>query len=52
MSFPPELLNRDEKIVLDLRPHWWYFTPAAALLALALLLGLMVWAGVLATDVL
>lgn len=41
MAFPPELLNRDEELVLDLRPHWWYFAPAAALLGALLLLGLI-----------
>lgn len=31
MGFPTRLLLEDEKIVLDLRQHWWYFAgPAAA----------------------
>ena len=25
MPYPTKLLNRNEEIVLDLRPHWWYF---------------------------
>ena len=25
MAFPPKLLNEGEEIVLDLRPHWWFF---------------------------
>ncbi len=41
MAFPPELLNRNEELVLDLRPHWWYFTPSAIVLGVALLLGLI-----------
>ena len=42
MPFPPELINQNETLVLDLRPHWWYFTPSAALLGLALLVGAIV----------
>lgn len=34
MAFPPKLLNDGEEIVLDLRPHWWFFVgPAFWLLA-------------------
>ena len=25
MPYPTKLLNRNEEIALDLRPHWWYF---------------------------
>ena len=25
MPYPRELLNDDEELCLDLRPHWWYF---------------------------
>jgi uncharacterized membrane protein YdbT with pleckstrin-like domain len=25
MPYPTKLLNRNEQIALDLRPHWWYF---------------------------
>jgi uncharacterized membrane protein YdbT with pleckstrin-like domain len=25
MAYPTKLLNRNEEIALDLRPHWWYF---------------------------
>lgn len=46
MAFPTKLLNRDEEIVLDLRPHWWYIAPQSALLAGAVILGIVV----LATD--
>lgn len=27
MPFPTENLNADEQIILDLRPHWWFFAP-------------------------
>ncbi len=34
MAFPKNLLNNNEELVLDLRPHWHYFFPSApALLA-------------------
>ncbi len=35
MPFPRKLLNENEDIVLDLHPHWWYFTKPAALLVVA-----------------
>lgn len=41
MPFPRHLLTDDEDLVLDLRPHWWYLAPAAALLAVAVLFGLL-----------
>jgi len=25
MPYPTKLLNRNEELALDLRPHWWYF---------------------------
>jgi uncharacterized membrane protein YdbT with pleckstrin-like domain len=25
MAYPTKLLNRNEAVALDLRPHWWYF---------------------------
>lgn len=32
MAFPPKLLNDGEEVVLDLNPHWWFFSgPLAAL---------------------
>ncbi len=40
MPFPPQLLTDDEQLVLDLRPHWWYLTPAGLILAVALVIGL------------
>ena len=42
MPFPKELLSQDEKVALDLRPHWWYIAPAAAYLAIAAIVGIFV----------
>ncbi len=34
MAYPKDQLNADEKVILDLRPHWWFFVePIGALLA-------------------
>ncbi len=41
MPFPRHLLTDDEDLVLDLRPHWWFLAPSGALLAVAVLFGLM-----------
>jgi membrane protein YdbS with pleckstrin-like domain len=41
MGFPRRLLFEGEDIVLDLRPHWWFFAGPASLLVVALL-GLIV----------
>ena len=41
MPFPRHLLTDDEDLVLDLRPHWWYLAPAGAVLAVAVLFGLV-----------
>jgi uncharacterized membrane protein YdbT with pleckstrin-like domain len=41
MPFPEELLTDDEELILDLRPHWWFLAQAAAVLAVAVLLGLV-----------
>ncbi len=42
MAYPRELLNEGEDLVLDLRPHWWYFAKNFAvgigLLAFAILI--------------
>jgi uncharacterized membrane protein YdbT with pleckstrin-like domain len=42
VPFPKELLTDDEQLVLDLRPHWWYITPAAFYLAVAIVAGIYV----------
>ncbi len=44
MAFPRELLNENEEVILDLRPHWWFIAPAAAGLAASLVLGIIVLA--------
>lgn len=41
MAFPIKLLNKDEEIILDLRPHWWRIVPSSVLLAVAVIFG--VW---------
>jgi uncharacterized membrane protein YdbT with pleckstrin-like domain len=46
VAFPKNLLNNNEELVLDLRPHWHYFFPSApALLAAVVvaLLGVFAW---------
>lgn len=42
MPFPKELLSKDEKVALDLKPHWWFIAPAAFYLAVAVIIGLLV----------
>ena len=34
MAFPPKLLNDREEVVLDLNPHWWFFSGPLFLLLL------------------
>lgn len=41
MPFPQENLNADEQIVLDLRPHWWFFAKQALVLFVAIALGIV-----------
>lgn len=36
MPFPRRLLNDDEVVIVDLRPHWWVLAGPASLLALSL----------------
>lgn len=36
MAFPRKLLFEGEDVVLDIRPHWWFFVGPAALLVAAL----------------
>ncbi len=38
VPFPKELLNAGEQVVLDLRPHWWYFARQGAALVVAILI--------------
>ncbi len=42
MGFPKDLLSRDEEIVLDLNPHWWYLVPAGGLLLFAVIISVVV----------
>lgn len=42
MPFPKELLSKDEKIALDLRPHWWNIAPSVVYLVVAALIGIIV----------
>ncbi len=42
MPYPADLLNDDEEIILDLRPHWWLVVPRLALLIAAIVVGLLV----------
>ena len=42
MPFPPKLLNENEQVVLDLRPHWWFMAQPTAALVGAIVLGLFV----------
>jgi uncharacterized membrane protein YdbT with pleckstrin-like domain len=36
VAFPPKLLNDGEEVVLDLRPHWWFFVGPAFWLSVAI----------------
>jgi len=39
VTFPEEMLNDGEDVLLDLRPHWWFIAPASAGLVAALIFG-------------
>ena len=41
MAFPRKLLNEGEELILDLRPHWWFFAGPASVLALVLIV--LIW---------
>lgn len=41
VAFPRKLLNDNEELVLDLRPHWLYLVPATVLLVVAVAVGLL-----------
>jgi uncharacterized membrane protein YdbT with pleckstrin-like domain len=45
MPFPRRLLFEGEEVVLDLRPHWWFFAGPAALLVASLVVLVAVAAG-------
>ncbi len=42
MPFPRKLLNEDEEVVLDLRPHWWFLAGPSAALVLAIAVAVFV----------
>lgn len=42
VGFDQKLLNPNEELVLDLRPHWWFIAPQTAALVGALVVGLIV----------
>lgn len=44
MSFPRRLLFEGEEVVLDLRPHWWFFIGPASLLVVALVV--LIWVAI------
>ena len=46
MAFPSKLLNENEELVLDLRPHWWFMAEPTGALVGAVLLGIAVIANV------
>jgi membrane protein YdbS with pleckstrin-like domain len=50
VGFPPDQLYSSEEIVLDLRPHWWFFARQASVLVAALVFGAV--ALLIANDVL
>jgi uncharacterized membrane protein YdbT with pleckstrin-like domain len=41
MPFPKTLLTDEEELILDLRPHWWFLAPAASVLFVAVVLGVV-----------
>ena len=45
MAFPRKLLNQDEELVLDLRPHWWYLFPFVSVLVVVIALGIVTVTG-------
>jgi uncharacterized membrane protein YdbT with pleckstrin-like domain len=42
VAFIDKLLNPNESVVLDLRPHWWYWVKPALVLAVAVVAALLV----------
>ena len=36
MAFDPKLLNNNEEVLLDVRPHWWFITPQVAMTVVAI----------------
>ena len=44
MAYPKKNLNPGETVALDMHPHWWYFAEPAAVLLLAIIVGVLAWA--------
>lgn len=44
MAFSRDLLNANEELILDLRPHWWFMVKSTATLVGAVLLAIVVFA--------
>lgn len=44
MAYPPDQLNANEEIILDLRPHWWFFAKHLLALVVAIAIGVAVLA--------
>ena len=42
MAYPTKLLNENEEVVLDLRPHWWFMAEPTAALVGSIILGILV----------
>jgi uncharacterized membrane protein YdbT with pleckstrin-like domain len=42
VPFPRKLLNENEDIILDLRPHWWYLAKQTAALVLSVALAIFI----------
>jgi uncharacterized membrane protein YdbT with pleckstrin-like domain len=42
VPYPQKLLNDEESVVLDLRPHWWFLVPRMALLLFVLVVAILV----------
>jgi uncharacterized membrane protein YdbT with pleckstrin-like domain len=45
VPYPRRLLNRDEKIALDLKPHWWFFSKQIFTGVPLLILLIVLWSG-------
>jgi uncharacterized membrane protein YdbT with pleckstrin-like domain len=43
VPFPSKLLNDNEQVILDLRPHWWYMAKSTAALLASIIVGILVW---------